>query len=84
MRIIVRPTRAIVTVGNLDGSVGIETVNCTVEAVDRALSNYGVDRSPAKEDAFLRWFQNKDRKVGDILTVFESTKGDSVASVVLV
>lgn len=84
MRITIQPTRAIVTIGNPDGSVGIETVDYTAKAIKTALSNYGVDQSEAETNAFDRWIKSKDRKVGDLWTVVEISRGDNAGSVVLV
>lgn len=81
MKVTVRPTRAVVTVGNTDASVNISVVELS-ESVDDHLCN-STNRTADERKQFRRWVSNEAREVGEHWDVTD-TDGDTVGSVVLV
>jgi hypothetical protein len=81
MKVTIRPTRAVVTVGNTDASVNIEVVELS-ESVDDKLCDW-TTRTTEERKSFRRWVSNEAREVGEHWDVTDAD-GDTVASVVLV
>ena len=81
MKITIRPTRAVVTIGNTDASVNIEVVEIA-ESVDDKLCDW-TSRTTEERKSFRTWISSADTQVGDHWDVVDEG-GDTVGSVVLV
>lgn len=86
MKVTVKPTHAIITHGNMNGSVGISKV--ALADLGQFLDDNIPNLDSAQHATFHGWFLHDglihpSRAVGDVFEVEDNT-GDTVASVVLV
>lgn len=83
MKVTIRPTRAVITIGTtINDQPGVDVEVRDLARVDAHVETY-TTRTAKEKTAFRRWLANDAREVGEHWTV-EDEDGDNVASVVLI